>query len=310
MTKDAVVFPGQGSQTVGMGKGFFDAYEEARAIYTIGAKVLGIDIAALCFEGPKEELLRTYNTQIALFTTEAAISAVLSAKGVKAAFTAGHSLGEYSALFHSGALGFEDGLRLVAARAQLMDQSTKETDGAMAAVIGLSAHTIDEVLSGITKGCVVRANQNSPVQTVISGDTASVDAACDALKNAGAKRCKHLAVSGAFHSPLMQHAADEFAKEIEQVEFRRPEIPVIPNTTATPVSEPDQIKFALIHQITSPVRWVETVQTMSAQGVGRCMEAGPGTVLKGLIRKTDDSLEVVSVHTVDDIPGEHAGGVS
>jgi [acyl-carrier-protein] S-malonyltransferase len=284
-----------------MGKALYEACPEAREPFDVAAQVCERPIADICFNGPEDTLKETANTQVCLFTVEAAISRVLHARGIAGSLCAGHSLGEYSALYHSGALPFEDGLRLVSRRAALMDEATRRRPGAMAAVIGLAPARIEDVLAHVSSGIVVAANQNSPQQTVISGETAAVDDACAMLKEAGASRCKKLRVSGAFHSPLMQEAADAFGPAISNTHFAAPRVPVVANTRGEALDDPAAIAQALVDQITSPVRWVETVQTFGRTGITLCIEAGPGSVLTGLVRKTDASLELVSAHTPEDI---------
>lgn len=293
--------PGQGSQKAGMGRDVYEKFDAAKARFDQANDILGRDIAALCFDGPEEELKATQNTQPALFTMEAALSDVLKENGITPSYTAGHSLGEYGALYAAGAVSFEDGLRLVAQRGALMAAAGEKKPGAMAAVIGLDVDAIRAVLEKVDNGIVVPANQNTPEQTVISGEVDAVNTACEMLKEAGAKRAVPLPVSGAFHSPLMQEAADEFKGVLEGVSFKEPSCPVITNVTAQPETDPRQLRDLLYRQLISPVRWVETVETLKGLEYGLCLEVGPGAVLKGLLRKFAPDVSVVSCGTAENV---------
>ncbi|MBD3239429.1 MAG: ACP S-malonyltransferase [Chitinivibrionales bacterium] len=293
--------PGQGSQKAGMGQDLYEKFSEAKARFDQANEILGRDIAGLCFSGPEEELKATQNTQPALFTMEAALTDVLKSNGIVPSYTAGHSLGEYGALYAAGAFSFEDGLRLVAQRGALMAAAGKKKPGAMAAVIGLDVEQIRGVLEKVDTGIVVPANQNSPEQTVISGEVVAVETACELLKEAGAKRAVPLPVSGAFHSPLMQEAADEFKAVLDGVTFNTPACPVVTNVTAQPENDPQKLRDLLYRQLTSPVRWVETVETLQSLDCGRCLEVGPGAVLKGLLRKFAPDVTIVSCGTAENV---------
>lgn len=295
------LFPGQGSQAVGMGKDFYNEFETARKRFDSANEILQRDLLKIIFEGPQEELTATQNTQPALFLVESVIADILNEKGIAPSFTAGHSLGEYSALYAAGVLSFSDGLKAVARRGEYMAKAGKATAGTMAAVIGLSKEKIAEVLQKVGSGIVVPANENTPEQTVISGEVPAVNEACTLLKAAGAKRAMLLPVSGAFHSPLMQGAADEFSQVLDTITFSKPCCPVITNVTAKPETDPALMKSLLVKQLVSPVRWVDSMQALVGQDYGTCCEVGPGSVVKGLAKKCQDSLNVISCDTVTNI---------
>jgi [acyl-carrier-protein] S-malonyltransferase len=294
------LFPGQGSQKVGMGADFYEKFDIARERFDLANDILGRDIRKICFEGPAEELTFTWNTQPALFTVESAISDILKSRGIQCSITAGHSLGEYSALYAAGIFSFSDGLKIVAKRGELMAQAGKSTAGAMSAVIGLSRESIADVLAGIS-GVVVPANENSPDQTVISGEISAVKEAGEKLSKAGAKRVISLPVSGAFHSPLMKSAADEFEGFLSGFEFKSPACGVVSNVTAKSESDPARIRSLLVKQLVSPVKWVDSMAFLAEAKMLSCIEAGPGSVLKGLARKCASDLNVISCETVDNL---------
>ena len=286
----AYVFPGQGAQFVGMGKELYDNNAEARALFEKANEILGFSITDLMFAGTDEDLRKTAVTQPAIF-----IHSVLLAKSLGEEFrpdmVAGHSLGEFSALVAAGALSFEDGLRLVSARAQAMQKACELTESTMAAVLALPDEKVEEICAGID-GVVVCANYNCPGQLVISGEVAAIDAACEALKAAGAKRALKLKVGGAFHSPCMEPARAELAAAIEATEFHTPVCPVFQNVDALPNTDPAEIKANLVAQLTAPVRWTQTVRNMIADGATEFVELGPGKVLQGLVAKIDPSVAV------------------
>ena len=292
--KHAYVFPGQGAQSVGMGKDLYDNVPEAKALFEQANEILGFRITDIMFSGTDEELKQTKVTQPAVFLHSVILAKAL---GVKPDAAAGHSLGEFSALVAAGALPFEDGLRLVSKRALAMQAACEEQPGTMAAVLGLPDEKVEE-LCAATEGVVVAANYNCPGQLVISGAAEAVDAACAKAKEAGAKRALRLPVGGAFHSPLMEPAKVELAKAIAEAPFRTPVCPIYQNVDAKPHTDPEQIKANLIAQLTAPVRWTYIVKNMLADGVTEFTELGPGTVLQGLIRKVDANAAVESKATL------------
>lgn len=278
----AYVFPGQGSQFPGMARDLYESNETAFELFRSANDILGFSITDIMFNGSDEDLKQTKVTQPAIF-----LHSVIMAKCLNdfaPDMVAGHSLGEFSALTAAGALAFEDGLRLVAIRAQAMQKACESTPGTMAAVLGLDSNKIEEICAQ-TSGIVVAANYNCDNQTVISGECSAVQEACIKLKEAGARRALPLPVGGAFHSPLMLPAAEELAKGIESVEFKTPVCPVYQNVTALSSTDHATIKANLLSQLTSPVRWTQTIINMSADGADTFIELGPGKVLQGLIAK-------------------------
>lgn len=278
----AYIFPGQGSQFPGMAKELYDTDSRAREMFDRADEILGFRITDIMFNGTAEELKQTKVTQPAIF-----LHSVILAKcspDFNPDMVAGHSLGEFSALTAAGALDFEDGLRLVSIRARAMQKACDANPGTMAAVLGLQTERIEEICAE-TDGVVVPANYNCEGQVVISGSCDAVAAASEKMKAAGAKRALQLPVGGAFHSPLMQPAADELAEGIASVEFRQPVCPVYQNVTALPTTDPEEIRRNLLAQLTAPVRWTQTVLNMASDGADTFIETGPGKVLQGLVSK-------------------------
>lgn len=287
----AYVFPGQGAQFVGMGKDLYESNEKAKELFDKANEILGFRITDIMFEGTDEDLKQTKVTQPAVFL-HSVISALCS-EDFKPDMVAGHSLGEFSALTAAGALSFEDGLRLVYARAMAMQKACEAAPSTMAAIIGLADDVIEKVCSEISKegNVVVPANYNSPGQVVISGNVEPIKEACAKLKEAGAKRALPLAVGGAFHSPLMGMARVELAAAIEKAPVSKPVCPVYQNVDAMPHTDPKEIKDNLLKQLTSPVRWTQSVKNMIADGMTEFVECGPGQVLTGLVGRIQKSLE-------------------
>ena len=288
----AYVFPGQGAQFTGMGKDLYEKSAQAKELFEKANEILGFRITDIMFEGTAEQLKETRVTQPAVF-----LHSVILAKTMGSSFipqmVAGHSLGEFSALVAAGALTFEDGLKLVAQRALAMQKACEVTPSTMAAVLGLDDAVVEDVCAGID-GVVVPANYNCPGQLVISGETKAVEAACEAMKAAGAKRALMLPVGGAFHSPMMEPAREELAAAIEQTTFSNPVCPVYQNVPATAVTDADTIKKNLIIQLTAPVKWTQSVQNMVADGATLFTEVGPGNVLQGLVKKIAPGAETAA----------------
>ncbi len=287
----AFVFPGQGSQKVGMGRELYDAHPGVREVFDKAAAVLGFDIARLCFEGPEAELTATLNAQPAILTLSYACYELARAEGITARVVAGHSLGEYTALIAAGVLPFEDAVRLVRRRGELMHQAS---EGTMAAILGLSAEQIAEACREAT-GIVQPANFNAPGQIVISGEVAAVEAAMTIAQNKGASRVVKLPVSGAFHSPLMREAAEQMAQLIQAAPVSTAQIPTVTNVTGEVAQSAEEIRSALVRQMTSAVLWEKSVQTMWNLGVRTFVELGPGRVLSGLIRRIEKEATTLNV---------------
>ena len=300
MSKTAFVFPGQGSQYVGMGKDLYEQLPEARQRFDQADALLGISLTKICFEGPEEELKQTKNTQPAIFLHSMVVAKQY--RGERAAMAAGHSLGEYSALVYAGALTFEDGLRLVRLRGELMQQAGIEQPGTMAAIVGLEPSVVDDVCRiASSAGIVQSANFNSPGQIVISGSVAGVQKAMELAKEHGARLVKKLPVSGAFHSPLMEIAGSGLKSALEKTSITDAAIPVYANVTARPVQKTDEIRRLLYEQLTKPVRWEETIANMALDGAGLFVEIGPGKVLQGLVKRIRSDVGTRGIEKVADI---------
>ena len=288
----AYVFPGQGAQFSGMGKELFDASADARKLFDRANEVLGFDIASIMFEGSDEALKQTNVTQPAIFIHSTVLAACLG-DSFKPDMVAGHSLGEFSALVANKTLSYEDGLRLVSARATAMQKACELTPSTMAAILGLEDSVVEEICSSID-GVVVPANYNCPGQLVISGEIKAVEEACAKLTEAGAKRALILQVGGAFHSPLMEPARAELASAIESTQFNHPTCPIYQNVNALPVTDPSLIKANLLAQLTAPVKWTQIMMAMNDHGLSEVIEVGPGKVLQGLFKKINRELPVSS----------------
>ncbi|MBQ8100090.1 MAG: ACP S-malonyltransferase [Paludibacteraceae bacterium] len=286
----AFVFPGQGAQYAGMGKDLYDNSSLARELFEAADSLLGFRITDIMFGDDAEALRQTRVTQPAVFLHSVVAAAVAGEEAGMPDMVAGHSLGEYAALVSNGSLRFEDALILVAKRAEAMQRACELQAGAMAAVLALPDEKVEEICAGIADDTVVAANYNCPGQLVISGTLTAVEKACELLKAAGAKRALMLPVGGAFHSPLMQPAAEELREAILATPFSKPVCPVYQNVNAMPETDPERIKQNLIDQLTAPVRWTQTVRNMIAGGAGEFREFGPGNVLKGLIKKINSDV--------------------
>lgn len=288
----AYIFPGQGAQFVGMGLDLYEKSAEAKALFEAANGILGFSITDIMFSGTDEDLKQTKVTQPAIFLHSVILSKVLG-KNFAPQMVAGHSLGEFSALVANGALSFEDGLQLVAKRAAAMQKACELQPGTMAAVLGLEDAKVEELCATVD-GIVTPANYNCPGQLVISGELKAVEAACEKMKEVGAKRALVLPVGGAFHSVLMKPAEEELAAAIEQTTFHKPLCPVYQNVTTTAVSDENAIKTNLIKQLTAPVKWTQSVQQMIADGATEFIEVGPGKVLQGLVKKINKEAVVAS----------------
>jgi len=298
--KTAVIFPGQGSQFVGMGRDLFEAFTPVREMFGRASEKLGFDLAKVCFEGPEDELAQTRVTQPAIFVHSVAVFRLLAERGLEPVIAAGHSLGEYSALTAAGFVDFEEAIELVGLRGRLMQEAGDKAPGAMAAVIGLD----NAVLDGLCRDSgevVVPANLNAPGQVVVSGSVKGVDAVLEAAQKAGARMAKKLKVSGAFHSPLMDYACAPMRERLAAADIHAGKIPLVPNVTAMVEKNPETLRELLVRQIVSPVLWTASISTISGMGIKKFIEVGPGNVLAGLCRRIERELEVTSVGTLEQL---------
>jgi len=295
----AFIFPGQGSQFVGMARDFYENYDLAKERFEEANHILGFDLARLCFEGPEKELARTDYTQPAIFVHSCIVNELLLQAGYSPIMAAGHSLGEYSALAATGVFSFEQGLKLVKLRGRLMHGAGAVIKGTMAAIIGLDYQVVHNICQAAShKALVDLANFNSPQQIVISGTIEGVQMAMAMAKEKGAKRAIQLNVSGAFHSPLMKPILNDFVQELNRIKFTNPQVPVYTNVTGQATLDAEEIKLFLEKQLLSPVLWTETIRHMTMFGAETFVEVGPGRVLCGLLRKIDRQIKVTAVGTV------------
>ncbi len=304
MAKTAFVFPGQGSQTVGMCKEFYDNYACAKKVFEEADEALGFSIAKMCFEGPEDQLRLTMNTQPAILTCSIAVLAVLRENGLNCQIAGGHSLGEYSALVAAGSLSLVDAVRSVRKRGQFMQEAVPVGEGAMAAVMGLEPETIDAICRKVEAECgeaVQAVNFNCPGQVVIAGAAGAVTKAIDALKEAGARRAVSLPVSAPFHSTLMRPAAARLKEVLDEVEFHDAKFPVVANVTAKPVTKAEEIRSLLVQQAASPVKWEMSMRYMLGEGFDTFVEVGPGKVLTGFTRKIDRTANALNVEDMDSL---------
>ncbi|MDI6601420.1 MAG: ACP S-malonyltransferase [Thermoanaerobacteraceae bacterium] len=300
--KLAVVFPGQGAQYAGMGKDLAENFSEAMKVFDTANEALGYDIKKLCFEGPEEELVKTEITQPAILTMSLAAYKVLESKGIRPDVTAGLSLGEYCSLVISGALDFQDAVKLVAKRGRYMQETVPQGSGGMAAVMGLDREAVEEACREASdEGVVEPANINCPGQIVISGELKAIEKASILAKEKGAKRVVNLSVSAPFHCSLLQPAGDKLSADLEEIEFRHLNIPVISNVTGEYIRDESEIRNLLIRQVSSPVFWEDSVRLMLKDGVNMFIEVGPGKSLSGFIKKIDKNVDILNVEDMDSL---------
>jgi [acyl-carrier-protein] S-malonyltransferase len=295
------LFPGQGAQYVGMAKDLYDSHPEVKELYSTAEQILGCDLAKICFKGPPEVLVRTQHTQPAIFVHSVALWTLLREQRLKPAFTAGHSLGEYSALVAAGALSFEDGLEAVRNRSLLMQEACEKSEGTMAAIIGLTKQDVLSICQEAKSyGIIQPANFNSPDQIAISGEREAVEKGVGLAKERGAKRAILLEVAGAFHSELMRPAQERFKQVLDKLQVKEPEVPVVANVNAQPVTEPSRIKELLTDQITMPVLWYQSMERIYQEGVRNFVEIGPGKVLQGLLKRSFGDTKNFGIDKITD----------
>jgi [acyl-carrier-protein] S-malonyltransferase len=293
--KIAFVFPGQGSQYVGMGKEIYEKFSVSREVFKEASDELGYNIEKVCFEGPAEELNKTYRTQPAILTVSIAINRVLISNSIKPSVVAGHSLGEYSALVSAGVLSFRDAIKITEMRGKFMQEAVPEGRGLMAAIIGLERNIVDEICSSVQSGYTAPANYNSPTQIVIAGEKDAVEEAIKLAREKGAKRTVVLAVSVPSHCTLMAGASQKLAEFLNKIDFRNPEIPIVNNTDALFLYDTESIKNSLIRQLNSPLLWEDSIRVIFDSGIDTFIEVGPGKILTGLIKRIEPSAKVFNV---------------
>lgn len=293
--KTAFVFPGQGSQSVGMGRDLCDNFSEARAVFAEASDALGYDMQALCFNGPKEELEKTFRTQPSILTASIAAFRVLTAKGIAPSAVAGHSLGEYSAITAAGVLSLSDAVQLTEKRGTFMQEAVPEGKGLMAAILGLERKNVDDICLSVESGYVAAANYNCPGQIVIAGEKQAVEDAMKLAKEAGARKVLALAVSAPSHCKLMADASGRLAELLNTLEFRNPSVPVMNNADALFLDTVESIKISLVKQLNSPLLWEDSIRHMAASGIDTFIEVGPGKVLSGLIKRIVPEAKILNV---------------
>ena len=299
--KIAFVFPGQGSQYVGMGKEISEHFDVSKTVFQEASDALGYDVANLCFNGPVEELNKTWRTQPCILTVSIALFSVLKEKGIKPDVVAGHSLGEYSALVAAGVLTFREAIRLTEKRGRFMQEAVPEGKGLMAAILGMERNNVDQICRSLHSGYAVAANYNCPGQIVIAGEKAAVEEAIGKCKDAGAKRAVALAVSVPSHCLLMSGASEKLASLLDTIGFKSPMIPVVNNADAKLLRSAEEIKPSLVRQLSSPLLWEDSVKTMSDSGVDIFIEVGPGKVLSGLIKRIAPEAKIFHVENVESL---------
>lgn len=297
--KIGFIFPGQGAQSVGMGKDLYEAYDEVKQVYQKVGQISGVDIAKITFDGPEEELFQTKNTQLAILTMSIVILEILKKKEIVPEYTAGLSLGEYSALYCAGGFDFETVIKVVKKRGELMQELVPNGDWAMAAIMGLEDKKVEEVCQTITDGFVVPANFNCPGQVAISGERNAVMVAMEKMKEAGARKCVELKTAGPFHTEKLQDASKSLQEVLQAVEIKNPEISVVKNIDAKPYSESDNKQEILAKHVINPVRFSDTIKYMIESGVDTFVEIGPGKVLTGFVKKVDKDVKLININSVE-----------